>query len=1110
MVVSRVLLVTVLFYCLSTNATEQRIGDFEIAIDAPWRMEPHKRGLTNCGVNCNSSSAYRYGAIPINIAILDAFLPDEPNDFMLQRALQGHERGDISTVKTIKELFDPRDDLFSEYPNIVLRRFESLVVSEKIAGRFVKRSEYTINDLHEIEKTNGAWQWSANSANPPPRPTRQLCRRWQGSDCRSTANLQGTSEWHAIGLYTPASKKPGSDVILKLDLKLTTGQGNQVERKTFTQYVNVHLGESPMPRFDSNWYYGDIHYHSQGTDNDGESGYSYRSALQAMGAIGLDFAFATDHASNSRQIVTLSKDNLGEVFGPNVLRDLSPDRFAHNIGIVNGADGANREVASYPRNAVNGLIPNANLGINNAKRNLFVPQIFLGAEVDVIPEFEEGKNSHFQFQRACEDLPLFLKRLEIGGGLKALLGGIGDFIDVSDPNPNICGNDNMTTAAGDGRLLIRDVQGPFGSHLLSRNFFGRQHMLHLPQQANRTDSFIASNTSLYGGATRRLKDILSTEFRQPNGIVFLAHPNNTPSGSDFGRIGPDIAPFAEAPLLDAFRSENVLGLQLWNEDNHFKTTMGKGDAINSRPDENDGFKGELIPVADLSNWRHEKEQKFSVSGLSMWDSMLMWGIDPAITKTVDWLPEGEPRRVFIAGGSDAHGDYNYRREGYFVGITDIADGAIGKPRNLLFAGTPQGQPISSGQKIGTPVSQPQIVQAFREGNFIVTDGPIIRLAYDANKNGKIDANDIPMGGVATVNQCGFPLLVEWKSTPEFGKVKSIDLKIGVFSDQHADGWVYQPWHPNPSQPEKKPSDFYFNTFTDADTGKTLTKSELSSPLGWRGKNREHFFDPSTDSIMTINISSAKGYAGVKRVEIEPEQFPVATLSTKNICLTQFKTNNKKRPFVKKQPVEKLLVESRKSKIRTIKRQVNPNGVGGGLTQVGDTGVVLPTPNPTPPIDPNCIVRNFTNSATPDRMYIRAELKGKLNGKLPLKAYSNPIWFKIKSSRIQQCRFKAPTDHGSQNAPKETPKKPSASNCSASDSKLCSSNGASCDVIKTNRGRDNNICRWNAINTKKKCDRTVGIWTSVRSKYARNHPGAVPLGDSGACITDVTNIKKRIN
>src|SRR5262249_16196489 len=77
-----------------------------------------------------------------------------------------------------------------------------------------------------------------------------------------------------------------------------------------------------------------------------------------------------------------------------------------------------------------------------------------------------------------------------------------------------------------------------------------------------------------------------------------------------------------------------------------------------------------------------------------WDTMNLRGLDFEHNKDLTWLKPGEPRRMFMGGGSDAHGDLNYRRAGYFLGTDDANDPAIGKPRKLVFVGDPQGQAIA--------------------------------------------------------------------------------------------------------------------------------------------------------------------------------------------------------------------------------------------------------------------------------------------------------------------------------------------------------------------------------------------------------------------------------
>src|SRR5262249_13685285 len=126
--------------------------------------------------------------------------------------------------------------------------------------------------------------------------------------------------------------------------------------------------------------------------------------------------------------------------------------------------------------------------------------------------------------------------------------------------------DAMVDFPGDGRALLRDVQGP-ESDLFSTRFYGRQHALHLPGDPQRANAFIASNTSRYGGATRRLREILDVELAQRSkGYLFLAHPFSHPQGNGPERMGPDEMSYSQAELRDAFASPYVLGLQIWNGD----------------------------------------------------------------------------------------------------------------------------------------------------------------------------------------------------------------------------------------------------------------------------------------------------------------------------------------------------------------------------------------------------------------------------------------------------------------------------------------------------------------------------------------------------------------
>jgi hypothetical protein len=91
-----------------------------------------------------------------------------------------------------------------------------------------------------------------------------------------------------------------------------------------------------------------------------------------------------------------------------------------------------------------------------------------------------------------------------------------------------------------------------------------------------------------------------------------------------------------------------------------------------------------------------------------------------------------------------------------------------------------------------------------------------------------------------------------------------------------------------------------------------------------------------------------------------------------------------------------------------------------------------------------------------------------------------------------------------------PGRPKTQSCNAASTSMCGGYGATCEVTTAVNGSKSDLCRWSSHNTAAACnDRTAGIWTTSASRYAKNHPGAVPSGVGGACITDVKNLENRI-
>ncbi len=824
-------------------------GTFEFGLDAPWRMEPSEK----------SDGNLEYGAIPIQISIHDA------RHTKLDNITYTPAAGVGSTI-TVNVLPNSR---------LSLGRFRAVRIKE-LGPTEMAAVDFPLRSLHELEFTTGDWPWPVGPSN---QPFHKVCRIWNGEDPEPFREVAETSEWHATLYYSPKNRDPGTVVALQIEVLLErqrTVLGFPItEVITLRNYARVYLSPAPLPRFDNRWLYGDLHYHSQGTDNEGESAYNYRGVVRAMGAMGMDFVFAVDHASSSEQIVDadlppvhkiaeVAHSHGDKLFESDaratggVARDLNAFRYAFCHELIYGAGGVNSEAT---------LRAGSRRPQNFLSYDVF-PQIFLGGEIDAVGEVSLATVKANTIQTVAGPV---IVNIPYGNGLKFELGTLCAPGGCNDPRQS------LLTIGDAESALVNDFQS-----LESFQFFGRQHLVYFPNTSAPTvgneSAFIPSQTSRFGGATRRLDSAFSVSGStgQPllpeverKGVVFIAHHLNASSG---GR-GPDSVPWTtDHMLLKGFRSPAVLGLEFWNEDVRFRTRVCSHDFC--RPNGGDlgtflgqergyerneklqassanpledllvfvvegitgldlvpeefhkialpleearrGFTGdrlfELVPF-DLRTgaWQLNTgaTEHTLIHGAFDWDVMNLTGLDFENKARLAWLQPGEPRRFFMGGGSDAHGDLNYRRAGYFLGTDDANDTAIGKPRNLVFAGAPEGPVILTldppitrdpGGPITTPGpigprrirahSHEQMVRALRGGQFCVTDGPALRMAIDLNGNGQIDETDIQMGGIHSfaprtdrsapaVRGQKLTLLTEVISTPEFGGILDIDVYVGV-------------------------------------------------------------------------------------------------------------------------------------------------------------------------------------------------------------------------------------------------------------------------------------------------------------------------------------------
>ncbi len=146
-----------------------------------------------------------------------------------------------------------------------------------------------------------------------------------------------------------------------------------------------------------------------------------------------------------------------------------------------------------------------------------------------------------------------------------------------------------------------------------------------------------------------------------------------------------------------------------------------------------------------------------LQGVALWDGCLRAGLDPV-------------RKVFLAGGSDAHGDFNY---GSYLSLDNYAnDNAIGKVQTVVFVPGPYAP--------GNLPPMSDILAAYRAGRSVVTDGPFVEIGVDGNGDGDFtDAGDLMVGDDAGgPSAAALPMTVRWSSTADFGPVTSVRLVMG--------------------------------------------------------------------------------------------------------------------------------------------------------------------------------------------------------------------------------------------------------------------------------------------------------------------------------------------
>jgi len=908
-----VILATEFLGCQPTYAIGSQVG-LEFAIDAPWRIEPYP----------NKRGGLRYGPIPIVITFHDAVFDSKRNkkDFLTKELLN------LIGWKTVN-----------------VGALHDIQVEERTkSGR--KKKTFSPSQLTEIERKSDI---SKRNLEPP----HEVCWPTSGMDCRKLLDITKTHEWHAMLWYVPQdqSLKPGDNVHLTVSVKTK----HKKDFRVWTNNLLVHVGEAPLPRFSDHWLYGDLHYHAQMTDNDGESAYSYRNVVRGLAALGMDFAFMTDHASDGVQSDTvLNLSALLDVPGAGRItisntkeaRDLNQTRFGVAKKIIFGRNGANELIGQDVKTG----------GVASYHSHNVLPQIFMGEEIDAWPQMSVGE------QR--------LGAISFGDGLEYLWSHGRNPRDESSCLRKALGKKQRSAreiAKGNcrakyskrlsvnqsnqphlvldeqGAALREDIKGALPGK--KADFLGdlfvdsaphpsRQHLVYFPFDASPGSStgWITGKTGKFGGASRSLESLVKEISKK--GHAFLAHPLE---GHQPGGAGPDIVPYSESALDTAWASPGILGLQFWNEDERLRSIGPTGKAKLSlkigvpfipklqknlksfewdttkpiqeietrRNGVSTKFYNYRLPFTPARNkgtlpyvWESQVDSQSAFfdlyHGAYTWDKYLRKGLDPQHIRHLNWL-RGKPRKWFMAGGSDAHGDWNFKRKGRFLpcAIEQLSpwcdfpavDAPLGRPRNLVFVGPAHGSHSRSLPGVKRHTNR-QVIDALVAGRFSVTDGPALRIAVDRNRNYKIDEHDFQMGETFHLFPGErIPIIVEWFSTPEFGPVEKVDIYLGTKEATYLTATHGVPQPPEASRRLGK------NSYVSDPSGMLQVRfaQENNRPERFRGQVRLYADPKDFPGLQEKNgFFYARAFVATERSERCPRNFPTAADGS---CIPRFAYSN---------------------------------------------------------------------------------------------------------------------------------------------------------------------------------------------------------------------------
>jgi hypothetical protein len=232
-----------------------------------------------------------------------------------------------------------------------------------------------------------------------------------------------------------------------------------------------------------------------------------------------------------------------------------------------------------------------------------------------------------------------------------------------------------------------------------------------------------------------------------NAISYAAHPLDEMLNVAGSLIGNLLA-WSDNNYSDALtHRDNFKGLEFWNTKELFTKDI-TSTLINP------------FPFNQNSTNKTYTYKSHLTLAESKWIQLLMNDL-PSFNST---------KKLFALGGSDAHGDLNYQV--YSSTNLVACDNAIAKVRTLAYL--PNGKTLDN------------LLSALKNGNTVVSDGPVIVFDMDMNGDGIIDPafgidahiGDDKVCNYTSIDSNNIKIFLKWNNTDEFGgNIKKFVLHI---------------------------------------------------------------------------------------------------------------------------------------------------------------------------------------------------------------------------------------------------------------------------------------------------------------------------------------------